>query len=206
MFALAFNTRNRKLRQTSAAPRRATVESLESRQMFAAPEFGPVPTTVVPVASYGGFNDLIVEIRNVGGVVPKTPAVKASKGPNNAPLFKTQDLIGEWSGAFRAGQALADSYFSVNFNIRHPGNKNIMKQAFTGTFNLSAMIGNSAALTTVQMSRLNEVKMLIKTDTAVVSFNGALSVNGNYINGRYTMLLNSTGRYTVGAFVMTKNV
>jgi hypothetical protein len=121
---------------------------------------------------------------------------------SNEALFTTQDIFGEWTGTFLSAKTYTAIDFSVDFNIRWQANKNVQTQVFTGTFDLSAMIGNSAAVTSVTMSRNHDVKMLIKTDTAVVSFNGGLSQNGKQIVGRYT--INKGTAWEVGSFVLNK--
>lgn len=200
-----FWTKTKQAKKTTTAPRRAVVEHLEGRQFFSA---GPVPTVEQPVAQSYGFAAVMEEVvarvaaAKTGGTVAVTPVVKASKAPINAPIFKTQDVFGQWVGTFTSARTGIEAAMGINFNIRHPANKNFQTQAYTGTFNLSAMIGEANAVSTVTMTRNNDMRMLVLTDKATASFNGALSQNGKMINGRYTALVN--GRYTVGSFVLVK--
>jgi hypothetical protein len=124
----------------------------------------------------------------------------------NPAIFDKQDLFGQWEGTFRSAKTVTtttpDPAFSVEFTIRWPGNTNVMSQAFTGTFDLSAMNGESAAISTMTMSLNHDVRILVKTASSVTSFNGALSYNGEQIVGRYTVLTN--GQYEVGSFVLNR--
>jgi hypothetical protein len=182
----------RRLTKRSSSSNSMMVEILEGRQLFAAA--GPAPVVEPPVVMTAGF---VVEMEQVIAMV------KASLAPANAPIFTTQDVFGQWKGTFINFRDYAEAELSVDFNIRHRANTNVKTQAYTGTFDLTKMVGQSG-ISTVTMSRSNEMRMLVLNATNTVSFNGALSENGKMISGRYTALVN--GRYTVGAFELWKQV
>jgi hypothetical protein len=142
------------------------------------------------------------ELAKAEKLAAKQALVEANDDSNtNAAILGKQDMFGEWEGTFRSAKSQTDVAFSVDFTIRWPGNTNVMTQVFTGTFDLSAMTGETA-VSTMTMGQNHDVRILVKTDAHVVSFNGGLSYSGDQIVGRYTVLKN--GQYEVGSFVLNR--
>lgn len=216
--------RSNRPRATRAAT--VSVEPLESRRLFdasvplAAIAAGPsvnrdgpvvfVSASVAPSAPAASVGT--VPQAMAGPYVKSTTVIAALAARNNPtrpstePIFVRQDLFGLWTGTFLSAKNPTSTplALSVDFYRRQAVTRLSLTQAFTGAFDLSAMTGESRALTTVTMSHQVDVRIAIMTPTATTSFSGAVSLNGKVISGRYAVLMN--GRYEVGSFTLTKQV
>jgi hypothetical protein len=192
-----------------------TIELLEPRRfMSASIPAASVSASVAPMED--GVHVVVVKDASLVPVAISAPYIKSADfiaawaarlqptKPSTAPLFDRQDLFGQWTGTFRRAKGHTDLPLSVDFFRRQPVVRSSLTQAFTGAFDLSAMTGESRAVTTVTMSRQVDVRIVINGPSATTSFSGALSLNGQQIAGRYAVLIN--GRYDVGTFTLSRQL
>jgi hypothetical protein len=145
-------------------------ETLESREFLSASVVKQVTKAATPAA--------------------KKAAVQVS-APAPAPVA-WNDLAGKWTGIFYSNVATPKA-FTASFQNRW-GKSN------TGTFNLSAMIGQSNLLTTTTPDAYGNVLITVPVKGGFVSFVSGISPNGQVITGRWCSRIGST--FTEGFFTM----
>jgi hypothetical protein len=102
------------------------------------------------------------------------------------------DLAGDWAGTF-SNNISPPGTLSVSFRNRQ-GVSN------TGTFNLSAMIGQSGLLTTTTPDAYGNVLITVPVKGGIVSFVGGISYEGQIFSGRWCTYIGTnivTGLFTL---------
>jgi len=117
---------------------------------------------------------------------PAVVSVPASPNPN---------CLGSWTGSAAASNSKTSFHFTANFTRQ-------IGVSLTGTFNLGSLVGGNV-LTTATIGLSPSFMVQVQGPTATASFVGALSANGKYITGRWSVLSNK-GAWIVGTFTMTR--
>ena len=102
------------------------------------------------------------------------------------------DLAGNWTGTFSNNIGAAGS-MSASFQNRQ-GVSN------TGTFNLSAMVGQTGLLTTTTPDAYGNVLITIPAKVGIVSIVAGISYDGNILTGRWCTHIGTT--FVTGIFTM----
>jgi hypothetical protein len=116
---------------------------------------------------------------------PAVVSVPASIYPN---------CLGSWSGT-----AASNSKTAYHFTAKFTRQVGV---SLTGTFSLGSLVGGNV-LTTATIGLSPSFMVQVQGPTATASFVGALSANGKYITGRWSVLSNK-GAWIVGTFTMTR--
>jgi hypothetical protein len=112
-----------------------------------------------------------------------------------APVSKSPNCVGKWTGTANATTTATTYHFTADFT-RQVG------VSLTGTFKLGSLVGGNV-LTTATIGLSPSFMVQVQGPTATASFVGALSANGKYIVGRWSVLSNK-GAWLVGTFTMTR--
>ena len=112
-----------------------------------------------------------------------------------APASIYPNCLGNWTGTANSSTSKAVYQFTVDFSKQ----KGV---SLTGTFNLGSLVGGSV-LTTATIGLNPSFMVEVEGPNATASFVGALSGNGKYITGRWSVLSNK-GVWIVGTFTMTR--
>jgi hypothetical protein len=102
------------------------------------------------------------------------------------------DLAGNWVGTF-SNNISPPGAMSASFQNRQ-GESN------TGTFNLSAMIGQSGLLTTTTPDAFGNVLITVPVKGGIVSFVAGISYDGKIFSGRWCTHIGTT--FVTGTFTM----
>jgi hypothetical protein len=111
--------------------------------------------------------------------------------PSAAPVA-WNDLAGDWVGTF-SNNISPPGTISASFQNRQ-GFSN------TGTFNLSAMIGQKGLLTTTTPDAYGNVLITVPVKGGIVSFVAGISYDGQIITGRWCTHIGSV--FVTGIFTM----
>lgn len=105
------------------------------------------------------------------------------------------DCLGTWTGTATAVTTTTVYHFTVVFTRQ-------IGVSLTGTFSLGSLVGGNV-LTTATIGLSPSFMVQVQGPTATASFVGAVAANGQYINGRWSVLSNQ-GAWLVGTFTMTQ--
>jgi hypothetical protein len=153
-------------------------ETLESREFLSA---SPIKTTVKTTTK---------SAKPAVKVAKKVKATVAAVAP--AVPVAWNDLAGDWTGTFSNNIGAAGT-ISSSFQKRQG-------VSCTGTFNLSALIGQSNLLTTTTPDADGNVLVTIPAKGGIVSLISAISYDGQYWTGRWCTHIGS--QFVVGYFQM----
>ena len=128
----------------------------------------------------------VVHAVKAPAIAPAAVSVPASQYPN---------CLGSWTGNAAVNNSTTAYHFTAKFT-RQVG------VSLTGTFSLGSLVGGNV-LTTATIGLSPSFMVQVQGPTATASFVGALSANGKYITGRWSVLSNK-GAWMVGTFTMSK--
>jgi hypothetical protein len=124
----------------------------------------------------------------------RAAAVPVEAAPAEATPVAWNDLAGNWAGTF-SNNISPSGAISASFQKRQ-GVSN------TGTFNLSALIGQSGCLTTTTPDAFGNVLISVPVKGGIVSFVAAISHDGQIFSGRWCTHIGSV--FVTGVFTMRR--
>ncbi len=136
------------------------------------------------------------ELMSAAHTIVHAAAIRApAPAAVSAPLSKSPNCLGSWTGVAAVNNSKTVYHFTANFT-RQAG------VSLTGTFSLGSLVGGTV-LTTATIGLSPTFMVQVQGPTATASFVGTLFANGKYIVGRWSVLSNK-GVWIVGTFTMTR--
>jgi hypothetical protein len=149
---------------------RQFIESLESREFLSA---SPIKHSAIHHKHHHKPKSQAV----VAAAKPVTKAATVATAPAAAPVA-WNDLAGNWAGTFWTNIAPGGK-ISASFQNRQSDGAN------TGTFNLTALIGQNNCLTTTTPDAYGNVLVTVPVKGGIVSFVSGISYDGQYLYGTW---------------------